>query len=228
VKQPIVTNAHDWRVLKNGHERAERCQSGGYRNAIFGSVKNRALDGQFVKFNVPISYNDTLIMFPPDAFGDIGQYTVGFRVDHEASSEVATTSNGLSLIVDDDSIQFRLDLEQATNGYLIAHLCEIGNREGMSIGFEFLEERTKIIAGHSVRVISRARLIEGSIVKNGAAGVNAFAYLVDTTVTPKPVAGTRTKKFQTYNAMYKVSSQLRAMRATNIAVLAAGTYRGSE
>jgi phage head maturation protease len=208
------------RTLVRGRNGYERCQRGGYRNAIFNSIKDRALDGQFIKFNVIVPYQDTLILFEPDAFGDVDQHTVAFRVDHESSFDVATTDNGLSLVIDDDAIQFRLDLEQSVNGYVIAHMCEIGNRETMSIGFEILDERNKTIDGHSVRVISRARLIEGSLVNNGAAGVNAFAYLVDTTVTPKPVAGARSKKFQTYNAIYKLSSKLRAIKATNTAVLA--------
>jgi hypothetical protein len=220
VSDLINIDAQYMRVMQRGHDRVERSQSGGFRNAIYNNVKNRALDGQALKFNVPIPYNDTLIMFEPDAFGDIDQHTVAFCIDHLSSSEVATTNNGLLLIVDEDAIQFRLDLEQAKNGYVIAHMCEIGNREATSIGFEILDERTRTIAGHSVRVISRARLVEVSLCKNGAAGVDAFAYLVDTTATPRPVAGVRSKKFQAYNAMYKVSSKLRQMKATNTAVLA--------
>jgi HK97 family phage prohead protease len=216
----INIDVRDWRALERGHGRAERCQSGGYRNAIYNNVKDRALDGQAIRFNVPVPYNGTLIMFEPDAFGDIERHTVAFCIDHLETTEVASTDNGLSLIVDDDAIQFRLDLEQATNGYVVAHLCEIGNREATSIGFEILDERTKTIAGHSVRIISRAKLREISICKNGAAGDNAFAYLVDTTVTPKPVAGARSKKFETYNAMYKLSRKVREIKATNAAVLA--------
>jgi hypothetical protein len=63
-------------------------------------------------------------------------------------------------------------------------------------------------------------LKEISLCKNGAAGDNASAMLVDTTVTPKPVAGSRTKKFHAYNAMYKLSRKLRELKASNITVLA--------
>jgi hypothetical protein len=83
-----------------------------------------------------------------------------------------------------------------------------------------LEERTKNIAGYDVRVVSRARLREISLCKNGAAGENAFAFLVDTTLTPKPVAGSRSKKFHDYNAMYKVSRKVREIKATTTAMLA--------
>jgi HK97 family phage prohead protease len=208
------------RTLERGRNGYERCQRGGYRNAIFNSVKDRAVDGQVLRFNIPFAYKDGIVMFEPDAFGDVEDHCVAFCIDHELETAVASTDNGLQLIVDDDGIQFRLDLEQAANGYVVARLCEIGNREAMSVGCDLLEERTKNIAGHDVRVVSRARLREISLVKNGAAGENAFAFLVDTTVTPKPVAGSRSKKFQDYNALYKVSRKVREIKATNIAVLA--------
>jgi hypothetical protein len=102
----------------------------------------------------------------------------------------------------------------------LARMCEIGNREAMSICCDLLEERTKTIAGHDVRVVSRARLREISLVKNGAAGENAFAMLVDTTATPKPVAGSRSKKFHDYNAMYKLSRKVREVKASSIALIA--------
>jgi hypothetical protein len=97
---------------------------------------------------------------------------------------------------------------------------ELGNREAMSVHCDILDSQIKTIAGHEVQVVSRARLKEISLCKNGAAGDNAFAMLVDTTVTPKPVAGSRTKKFHTYNAMYKISRKLRELKASNLASIA--------
>lgn len=217
----IDIGLRDMRVLQRGHDRYERCQTGGYRNAIYNTIKNRALDGQALKFNTPFPYpnKNRYVMFEPDAFGDLDQCTVAFCVDHELSSEVATTDNGLSLIVDNDAIQFRLDLEKATNGYAIAHMCEIGNREAMSVHCDILESRTKTIAGQTVQVVSRAKLKEISLCKNGAAGDDAFAMLVDTTVTGKPIAGSRSRKFQGYNAMYKISRKVRELKASSLALI---------
>jgi HK97 family phage prohead protease len=215
----IIVDSRDIRALERGHNRYERCQRGGYRNALFNSIKDRALDGQVIRFNIPFEYKDSLVMFEPDAFGDVEDHCVSFCIDHELETAVASTDHGLQLIVDDDAIQFRLDLERAANGYVVARLCEIGNREAMSVCCDILEERTKTIAGYDVRVVNRARLREISLCNNGAAGDNAFAFLVDTTITPKPVAGSRSKKFQDYNALYKVSRKVRAIKATNIAVL---------
>ncbi len=216
----ILVSDRDMRTLERGRNGYERCQRGGYRNAIFRSVKDRALDGQIVKFDTPFWYKNGLIMIEPDAFGDVDDYPVSFCIDHELETAVASTDDGLTLIVDDDGVQFRLDLEQAKRGYVTARLCEIGNREAMSLGCDILEECTKTIAGHDVRVVSRARLREISLVKNGAAGENAFAFLVDTTVTPKPVAGSRSKRFHDYNAIYKVSRKVREVKASSIALIA--------
>jgi hypothetical protein len=220
--QPIILDQRDLRALQRGHDRCERSQTGGYRNAIYNTIKNRALDGSALKFNTPFPFpnKNRLIMFEPESFGNLDQCTVAFCVDHELSNVVATTDDGLTLIVDNDALQFRLDLEKATNGYAIAHMCEIGNREAMSVHCDILESHSKTIAGQTVQVVSCARLREISICKNGAAGDNAFAMLVDTTVTPKPTAGSRSKKFQTYNAMYKISRKVRELKASNASVLA--------
>jgi phage head maturation protease len=210
------------RSAERNREKVERYNRGGVMNAILGSVRNRALDGSALKFNTPFPYphKNRLVMFEPDSFGDLNQYTVAFCVDHELSSVVATTDNGLSLVVDNDALQFRLDLEKAANGSVIAHMCEIGNREAMSVCCDILESQNKTIGGNAVQVVSRARLTEISLVKNGAAGDDAFAMLVDTTVTPKPMAGSRSQKFNTYNAMYKVSRKVREIKASSAAILA--------
>jgi Caudovirus prohead serine protease len=225
VKNTLINfDAADMRKIGKNRDRIERfnSQHGGYRNAIFGGVKNRALDGSALKFNTPFPFpnKNRLVMFEPDCFGDLDQRTVAFCVDHELANEIATTDNGLTLIVDNDALQFRLDLEKATNGYVIAHLCEIGNREAMSVHCDIVESRTKTIAGRTVQVVSRARLIELSLCRNGAAGDDAFAMLVDTAVTPKPTASSRSAKFHTYNAIYKISRKVRELKASKASVLA--------
>jgi HK97 family phage prohead protease len=215
-----ILDAREWRSVERNRSRVDRGQRGGYQNAIFNSIKDRALDGQIIRFNIPFPYKDGIVMFEPDAFGDVEDHRVAFCIDHELETEVASTDDGLLLVVDDDGIQFRLDLERAARGYVLGHLCEVGNREAMSVGCDLLEETTKTIAGHDVRVVSRARLREISLCNNGAAGDNAFAFIVDTTITPKPAAGLRSKKFHDYNALYKVSRKVREIKATNTAVLA--------
>jgi hypothetical protein len=221
VSQPITIDASDMRAAQRRRDRAIRAESGGYRNAIYNTVKNRALDGQAIKYNTPFPFpkKSRLVMFKPGSFGDLTQQTVSLCIDHELSNEIATTDDGLFLIDDDDSLQFRLDLERATNGYAVAHMCEHGYREAMSVHCDILESHSKTIAGHEVQVVSRARLKEISLCRNGAAGDDAFAMFVDTTVTTKPTAGSRSAKFHAYNAMYRVSRKVRELKASSASVL---------
>jgi hypothetical protein len=204
----------DMRALEKSAARAARIRSGGLRNAIFHDVKDRAIDGQANRFNVPFPYGTGIIMLTPKCFGDLTNKKVGFRIDHIDSSELANTDGALELMADDEGIQFRLDLEKCERGYAIARMCEIDSRSAVSIGCDITEEHTETIAGHSVRVVTRARLKEVSLCKEGAAGDNAFAMLVDTTATPKPVAGSRSATFNAAQALHRVSRKVRKLKAS--------------
>jgi Caudovirus prohead serine protease len=203
----------DMRVLEKGAARAAHIRSGGLRNAMFHDVKDRAIDGQSNRFNVPFPYGNGNIMLKPNCFGDLTNKKVGFRIDHIDSSELADTDGALSLMVDDERIQFRLDLEKCERGFAVARMCEIDSRSAVSIGCDITEEHNETIAGHSVRVVTRARLREISVCKDGCAGDDAFAVLVDTTATPKPVAGSRSATFNAAHALHKVSRKVRKLRA---------------
>ena len=209
----IIIDAADARAFEKSHTRAARFRSGGLRNVIFHDVKDRAIDGQSNRFNVPFPYGNGIIMLEPNCFGDLTNKKVGFRIDHIDSSELADTDGALSLMVDDERIQFRLDLEKCERGYALARMCEIDSRSAVSVGCDITEEHNETIAGHSVRVVTRARLKEISLCKEGAAGDDAFAVLVDTTVTPKPMAGSRSAMLNAAHALHKVSRKVRKLRA---------------
>jgi phage head maturation protease len=207
----------DISVLRRGAERVDNLRRGGYLNAMFSDVEDRALDGQALMFNVPFNYKDTVVMFKPGAFGRIDDYPVGFQIDHLPSSQVASTEDGLEIVVDDDAVKFRLHLDRAKRGSVIAKMCEVGNRDAISVGCDILDERTENIVGHDVRVISRARLSELSLVKMGAAP-DAFAMVVDTTVTSKPVAGKRSATFEAGHALHKCSRKIKALKSAVVAM----------
>jgi uncharacterized caspase-like protein len=48
----------------------------------------------------------------------------------------------------------------------------------------------------------------------GAAGDEAFAYLVDKTFTPAPTAGSRSATFNAAQKLHKVSRQVKALKAS--------------
>jgi prohead serine protease len=212
-------DAADWRVLERNHARFDRCRDGGIVNAVFSDVTNRALDGQFNAFNKPFAYKDSIVILKPGWFGNVANNRVRFLIDHLASSEVADTDGALELMIDSDSGRFRLDLEKTAGGCVIARMCEVGNRAAMSVGCDIHEEHDEIIAGYKVRVVTRALLSEISICKDGVAGDDAFATLVDTTVTPKPVAGSRSPQFQLSHDQHKFNRTIRGIKSRIYALL---------
>ncbi|MDH2341542.1 HK97 family phage prohead protease [Bradyrhizobium sp. SSUT77] len=204
----------DLRSLERSEARACRIQCDGAMNAIFDVVDDLALDGQFVAFNVPFPYKGDIVMLQPGCFGNVAKLRVGFWVDHEGSTEVGSTDDSLELMIDDDGAQFRLDLGRCKNGYVLARMCKVDSRSAMSHGSDILSEHRETIAGQSVRVITHARLNEITLCKEGAAGENAFAMVADKTVTPKPVAGSRSMFFNASRTLGKVGRTVRKLKAS--------------
>ncbi|WP_456664694.1 HK97 family phage prohead protease [Bradyrhizobium sp. LB13.1] len=183
-------------------------------NAVFDVVDDLALDGQFVAFNVPFPYRNDIVMLKPGCFGSVSNLRIAFLVDHEESTEVGSTDDAVEVMIDDEGAQFRLDLGRCKNGHVLARMCEVDSRSAMSHGSDILAEHREMIAGQSVRVITRARLKEITLCKEGAAGENAFALVVDKAVTPKPVAGSRSLFFNTARTLGKVARTVRKLKAS--------------
>jgi hypothetical protein len=220
----IVIPEADLRVLERSTNLVGRGGRGIHGSAILPSIKNRALDGQACLFDVAFAYGNDVILLKPNCFGDLTNKRVGFRLDHIDSAELASTDDGaLALMGDDKRIQFRVLLEKCKHGSVIARMCEIDSRSAVSIGCDITREHKETIAGHSVRVVTRAVLKEVSVVKEGAAGDNAFAVLVDTTATPKPVAGQRSATLETGQILHRISRKVKALKAS-----IAATYGTSE
>jgi hypothetical protein len=153
-------------------------------------------------------------MLNAGSFGDIANSRVGFWIDHEESLEVGSTDDALSLMSDNEGIQFRLDLAKCKMGPVIARMCASDNRASMSVGSDILAEHRETIGGERVRVVTRAKLKELTLCAQGAAGENAFCYLVDKTYTPAPVAGLRSPTFHAAQKLHRVSRSVRALKAS--------------
>jgi HK97 family phage prohead protease len=210
----IFIDAADLRVFERGQAVVERYNRGGFMNALMGEVTNRALDGQANPFNKAFPYRNSVVLLKAGCFGKLNDHKVRFLIDHNENCEVADTDDALELMVDSDGIQFRLDLEKTRRGNVIARMCEVDNRASISVGCDILEEHDETINGKTVRIITRARLREISVCQAGAAGDDAFGMLVDTTVTPKPAAGSRSSAFRAGQIVHKLSRKVRALKTT--------------
>lgn len=217
----ILIDASDLRKLERSESKAYRVKRGGALNAIFDVVDDQALDGQAVKFDVPFPYKGEWIMLKAGCFGDIAKSRVGFWIDHEEALEAGSTDESLSVVIDDESTRFRLDLAKCKMGPVIARICASDNRASMSVGSDILAEHRETIGGERVRVVTRAKLKEITLCARGAAGDNAFAYLVDKTFTPPPEAGSRSPTFQAAQKLHTISRKVRELKATM-----ATTYEG--
>jgi hypothetical protein len=78
---------------------------------------------------------------------------------------VGSTDDALSLMIDDEGIQFRLDLANCRLGPALARMVANDNRASTSVGSDIYEEHKEEIDGKTVRVVTRARLKEVTICK---------------------------------------------------------------
>jgi hypothetical protein len=210
----IDIDAASMRSLERSESRAYRVERGGFMNALFDLTTDHVLDGQAVKFDVPFPYKGEWIMLKAGCFGDIAESRVGFWIDHDEALEIGSTDDSLSVVIDDESARVRLDLSKCRMGPVIARMLASDNRASMSVGSDILAEHRETIGGERVRVVTRAKLKEITLCARGAAGDNAFCYLVDKTFTPAPVAGSRSPTFRAAQVLHKVSRQVKALKAS--------------
>ncbi|MBB5053056.1 HK97 family phage prohead protease [Afipia massiliensis] len=205
-------------ILGLSEERAHRMRgNGGMKAAMYAeTTKDHVIEGQALAFEEPILVNGVLHYIKTGALGatfDLDGPPVGFWIDHNKANEVGTTDDALHIVIDDKCVQFRLDLQKAKNGKLLAHLCRSGNREDISVGLDLIDFEDRVMEGQDVRIVHKARLRELSMVKSGAAGDEGFAAVVDASITPEPVAGKRSATFKATYALHKVARGLRELKA---------------
>jgi HK97 family phage prohead protease len=162
-----ILDAREWRSVERNRSRVDRVRHGGIMNAVLGEVRYRAIDGQSNAFDKVFPYKNSLVLLKAGCFGNVDDYNVRFLIDHIDSTEVADNDGALELMVDEDGIQFRLDLEKTKRGNVIARMCEVGSRSAVSVGCDIHAEHDETINGQTVRVITRALLKELTLCKCG-------------------------------------------------------------
>jgi HK97 family phage prohead protease len=210
----ITIDEADLRRLEQSEAKAYRVERGGALNGICDVVDSQAIDGQLLKFNTVFPYRGDLVMLRSGCFGTTINHRVAVWLDHEPSTEVGSTDDALSLMIDDEGVQFRLDLANCRIGPALARMVTTDNRSATSVGSDIHEEHKQDIDGQTVRVVTRAKLREATICAQGAAGENAFCYLIDKTYTPPPVAGSRSPTFRAAQTLHRVSRSVRALKAS--------------
>lgn len=153
------------------------------------SVVDMCLDGQPIVYNVPLVKDGEIWVFEPGCFQSSlnGSEPIYFQIDHDQSQRVASTENGVTFLDTPDQLMVRLDLEDADRAREIRQMVESGQRACMSVGIRHDQEHVKMYGKHEVRVITKAKLLEVSIVRDGACR-QAFASTVNRNYAPRLVS----------------------------------------
>lgn len=164
-------------------------------NRRYGSILNRmrvsrepaneaatglALDGYGVVYNEPLIYEHEIWVFEAGCFSNslkAGQ-AVHFQLDHDDKQRVASTRDALSFEDDEIGLAFRLDLSEVERGAELKQMVDTNRRAAISVGIKNEETHIKTIGKHPVRFITKADLIEVSLVGAGKC-LNAFAGIVN-------------------------------------------------
>jgi hypothetical protein len=202
------------RLLERSEARAYRIERGGAMNAIVDVIDDQAIDGKLLKFNTPFSYKGHLVMLRNGCFGDKINHRVALYLDHEPVTELGLTDDAVSVVIDEEIAQFRVDLAKCRLAPAIARMVAIDNRSSTSVGCDILSEHREDIDGKSVRVVTRATLREVTICAQGAAGENAFCFVVSKSFTPPPIAGSRSATLQAAGKLHKVTRKIKALKAS--------------
>jgi len=128
------------------------------------------LRGYATRYNRPHVFNGGIDVFAPGVFAKslLDGSQVRFLNNHDESALVAAVGAGLTLKSDDVGLSFELALPNTAEAARLLDEVDQGEKSQMSVGYDCLKYRLDLIAGHEVRIITQARLLEISAVRKGA------------------------------------------------------------
>lgn len=169
-------------------------------NRRYGSILNRmrawreptgeaipglALDGYGILYDEPLIYDGEVWVFEAGCFSNSlkADREIHFQLDHDDKQRVASTLKALSFADGEVGLAFRLDLSAVDRGDELKQMVETDRRAAISVGIKNEETHVKTIGKHPVRFITKADLIEVSLVGAGKCA-NAFAGVVNAGLEP--------------------------------------------
>jgi|GEM_PF-6315550 len=180
------------------------------------TYKLKCMDGLATKYDKIVVVDGEKRAFVPGCFEMSlrSNRPIQFLVQHNAPNLVATSRDNLSVIDDPKvGLTFRLRVPNTMVGQIAARMVEAGSRTAMSIGYSIEDDEVHDIAGHRVRLITRADLKEISLVKAGAIR-HAFAMIVDGARTPAPRAGAMSMDFKLASINHQLQLAITDYRST--------------
>jgi HK97 family phage prohead protease len=174
----IVIDAADMRFINRMNERYEkifgRLQAA--QKAASERVEDLAIDGYGIIYDQALIYDDEIWVFEPGCFSNSlkAGNEIHFQLDHDEKQRLASTRNALSFADDETGLAFRLELDDLKNGAELKRMVDTGRRACISVGIRNEETHIKMFGKHPVRIITKAELVEVSLVGAGKCP-NAFA-----------------------------------------------------
>jgi HK97 family phage prohead protease len=143
-------------------------------------VPRWAITGYATVFNSPHQHRGRIDVFTADAFNVSLAIDAPFAalIQHSYKNPIAATGVNLELLPDDHGLAFRIEIKGSDKASIAARMVETGQRVGMSVGYVVKASENKTADGVPYRLITRAQLLEISIVEEGAVP-QAYAALVD-------------------------------------------------
>jgi HK97 family phage prohead protease len=184
----IVIDAADLRFVNRMNERYEKMIFGRLRaaqEAASERVEDLAIDGYGIIYDQALIYDDEIWVFEPGCFSNSlkAGNEIHFQLDHDNNQRIASTRNALSFADDETGLAFRLDLGDIKQGPELRRMVDTGRRAAVSVGIRNEETHIKMFGKHPVRIITKAELVEVSLVGTGKCQ-NAFAGVVNAELEP--------------------------------------------
>jgi HK97 family phage prohead protease len=187
-------------------------------------VEDVALHGYAMLYDEPLAYENEIWYFVPGCFRAslMGSAPIYYQLDHDNSTRVASTRDGALKFADNEvGLAFTLDLEDSPKGAALKREVDSGRRAAVSVGVRNEESHIKMYGNHAVRVITKAELLEVSMV---GAGRCANAFVATATIGSEPLsAGDKGPMFKINFAAHQLKriKQRAAERSNDIESLKA-------
>jgi HK97 family phage prohead protease len=181
------------------------------------TVEDVALHGWAILYNEPLDYEGAIWYFVPGCFSDSlnGSTPIYYQLDHDESTRIASTRDGALKFTDDEvGLAFTLDLEDSPKGAALKREVDSGRRAAVSVGVRNEESHIKMYGKHAVRVITKAELLEVSMV---GAGKCTNAFVATASVGSEPLAaGKKSPMFRINFAAHQLKRiEQRAVERSN-------------
>lgn len=141
-----------------------------------------ALRGFATTYGQPFE-RDGLVAFLPGCFSaSLAADVVNVQIDHIGSTSVGDTRAGLRFVDHADGLAFEFELPPTQGGAVLAAMVASNGRTDVSVGVDVIESAEKAFRGHTVRLVTKAKLREISVCKAGAVR-HASVRLIDLAAT---------------------------------------------